>query len=450
MGWKRGCGVVLAVAFGLLLEARPARAGNTDETLIGNDAALMGGAQTASGTSMAYNVAGLAAAENDSVDVSLSAYSLRLHSVSNLVAGEAGAAEGGSAMEISIIPTSVAFIREMNDRLTFGLGVFTLEQSNFSADGDATVADTANQMTYRLRVDREKTLLKAMIGLGWQPTDYFSMGFSVDVYYSTFRLSYLNDVSRTAVGTEDVTGGESYASDSSFDDFGLGASIGARLDMGDHVVLGVSATLPSFSIGVAYNLSQSWTFFPGDAGEGCTPDNSACHTASADSGFQTSVAKMTPARVRVGLAWVDSTFRLEADFDMQGAGTDSSGHPRSPTWNLRVGGMLDLNPELTLGAGFFTDRSALRETVIPGDRIQDFYGLSVGIIMRKTLRLAEEEEDDALVFTTAIGLRYAYGTGQILGLRVDPSVQPGAEFPTQLTSLRTHEIALNMGSGVSF
>ena len=64
----------------LLLLARPAYAGNEDEILLGNDAALMGGAitaTTADGSALWYNPAGLAASRLDAVDVSANAFTAR-------------------------------------------------------------------------------------------------------------------------------------------------------------------------------------------------------------------------------------------------------------------------------------------------------------------------------------------------------------------------------------
>ncbi|MDD9941971.1 MAG: hypothetical protein OXU20_13080, partial [Myxococcales bacterium] len=72
----------------LLLSCWPlstAHAGNDDEFFVGQQAALTGGAVTASvrdGSAAYYNPAGLGAIERATVDVSASVYALRYHSAS--------------------------------------------------------------------------------------------------------------------------------------------------------------------------------------------------------------------------------------------------------------------------------------------------------------------------------------------------------------------------------
>ena len=76
-----------------MLHTARARAGNDDGVLVGNDAAVMAGAVTATvvdGSALWYNPAGLAAARVDTVDVSGSAFVLRSYDAKGLLSGADG------------------------------------------------------------------------------------------------------------------------------------------------------------------------------------------------------------------------------------------------------------------------------------------------------------------------------------------------------------------------
>lgn len=432
-----------------------ALAGNADDTLIGNDAALMAGAQTASassGAALHYNPAGLSDAPNGSVDVSISAYTLRLHSISQLVSSADEGSEQGAATEVLIIPTGVSFVRKLNDRLTFGFGVFTLEQSDVTFQGEAVASDGLQDTTYYLRQRRTATLYKGVVGLGLRVNRYISLGFALDFYYSDYSHSIFTDSTHSDSTTGNLVGADVRLWDLTLSEYMIGGSLGLRWKIRQHAVLGLGVTLPGVTLASGQEVSFSETYFPGNGQDWCTPSDSACHDWGHTESISSLGVQLVPARFRLGFAWLDDGFRIDADFDVQASAFNWSAatQERRPTWNMRLGGIYDFTDVVSAGLGFFTDRSPFVAPYHVGQRQQDFYGFTTGILLRKVLRLADSEDSDALVFTTAIGFRYAYGSGVIVTEVLDGSVPPGGLLPTRESDLRTHELAINLGSGVSF
>src|SRR5262245_19041953 len=91
-----------------------ARAGKDDELLVGNRAAMLGGAVMATvddSSATWYKPAGLGRVDRDQVDVSGTADTLRLYSAPNLRATPSGANRVGSVTEFVAVPTQIAYVR---------------------------------------------------------------------------------------------------------------------------------------------------------------------------------------------------------------------------------------------------------------------------------------------------------------------------------------------------
>ena len=102
-------------------------AGNDDEIFLGNDAALVGGAVTAttvSGSALWYNPAGIAGAPFDSVDLSASAATVRWVSITGFLSAPTGEEAAGDYTELLIVPSALTFTRRMGEEWALAAGVF--------------------------------------------------------------------------------------------------------------------------------------------------------------------------------------------------------------------------------------------------------------------------------------------------------------------------------------
>jgi long-subunit fatty acid transport protein len=120
----------LVITCAVALTASHARAGNDDEVLLGNDAALTSGAVTATtadGSAVWYNPAGIARADVSTLDVSGSAFVLRSYDIPELLASDGGEASDGSFVEFVTVPSALTFVRPVADDLHVGLGVFATQ-----------------------------------------------------------------------------------------------------------------------------------------------------------------------------------------------------------------------------------------------------------------------------------------------------------------------------------
>ncbi len=110
---------------------------------------------------------------------------------------------------------------------------------------------------------------------------------------------------------------------------------------------------------------------------------------------------------------------------------------------------------MQLGLGAFTDFSQVdRLARLPlATRKVDFFGVHLGFLystqeVHPDKQTAADDEDGA-GFSIAVGLRYAYGKGDTLGLAAPPQYDPGAvdivAVPTKI-----HELAINLAVKVAF
>jgi hypothetical protein len=164
-----------------------------------------------------------------------------------------------------------------------------------------------------------------------------------------------------------------------------------------------------------------------------------------------------PGNLRFGVAYVGDWGWVEADFIAYWRlRTPEFQLDHKATFNGRVGSAFRLAKFLHLGLGFFTDFSQVDRLGITPIATTDinFYGVNVGFLfanheMHPGRPDAESETDNGAGFAIAIGLRYAYGRGQVLGVLVPEAYDPSS-IVRQGTDGKIHEIGLNLGAKVNF
>ena len=146
--------------------------------------------------------------------------------------------------------------------------------------------------------------------------------------------------------------------------------------------------------------------------------------------------------LRNELGWIALELDVQPPIEIEGL------LDRRFVWNVRFGGRYIVDESVAIGAGLFTDLSEQEPIEDVGQTRIDFIGASLGVEYRTTHRLGEGEGVDTLIFSTTVGVRYAYGFGEVGGLIFNPV--EGTELDRIPISATVHEIGLHLGSALYF
>ncbi len=440
------CSLVVVVA--LLCTTRSAHAGNDEEMLVGNEAALTGGAVAATisdGTALWHNPAGLATVDRDKLDVSTSAFVVRFYSMPNLITTPTESASG-STSEFVTVPTALSYVRRLSDRTRLGLGIF-VPQSNdviIRAQTDPRAMGTLSDQ-WVFNVSRQSSLSYFSAGIGYKASDKLTLGFSTYVLYnSEYQATQFSG------GTQDRSQNTDFFTSldiSSVKTLALQGGAGLQWQASPKLRLGLMLRSPALRMyRKAWNSSLSTSSFSDAASS--TQATTYTPDITERSGVKGGV--LLPLQVRGALAYQFSGGYLSVDGDLRPAlnSTEDDIDSRRFNWNVRVGGKFYLNETMSVGGGFFTDRNP--DKIADGRAPVNFYGLAGGVELRTPIALNEEGKN--LIFSTTIGGRYAYGSGDFASLSVPGKVSdvPTQSLSIEKTQIHVHELALLLGSSLHF
>lgn len=424
----------------LLLFASTAHAGNDDGVLIGDDAALMGGAVTAianNGAALWYNPAGIVGAEQNTLDVSGTAYNIRIHQTPRLLFSADGASADGTTTEFAIVPAAVTYVRALNARTRFGFGVFQPNASDYEIRSDLITGGPIPS-EWVLDVTERFSETHIALGVGHRVNDRFFFGVTLTGFYVSIRRA--GQFAGVAIGDSTTFAAFSGVRAAS----GLGASLGAGVQMMLHPKFRVGITLSSPSM-----LIQSSTrvedVLSSSTGE---PSGEVIRETSSELGF----TALFPARARIGLAYTDNHMTLSVDGDYQHRLTNQRASlRRQAVYNFRAGARFRVAQNLDFGFGLFTDRANLREVTDFLDRRLNFYGGTVGVSFEKIRRLDTDAESvPRMFFGTTLALRYAYGHGRVGGLQVDADFDNNGVAEHVAVRQTAHELGVNVAARLRF
>jgi hypothetical protein len=424
----------------LLARPAPARAGNEEGVLIGNEAALSGGAVVAvvdDGTGGWYNPAGVAQVERTSVDASGSATQLRLAATPQLLRSATGAYADGGYYELNGIPSAVTACRRLEPGLVVSVGLFVPSLINHTdrvrldeTEGGAT--------TWQLVQQENVQRYYAGITLGYQAAPNFRIGATIfGLYRQQTTVSQFFGGSTGATG---FVGGVSALSTLQSGGIELGVGIQWEIVPGLHV--GASVRTPAVQVAV---LRRATTTEVAAGPEGVV------FAPTDDMGLVPRVEVITPGRVRLGLAyrfdrgWVGLDADLAHELDLPELGI-----ARQWLVNARIGGRYEIDPGISIGAGLFTDLSPVGRLLTYGETKIDFAGGSLGLELHTPHRMAAGEQAETLIFSQTFAVRYALGLGTVAGLRFDTMQPVGSQVSVAGTETTVHELALHLGSEVHF
>ncbi len=434
------CALLLHAA---LLHPATARAGNDDGVLVGNDAAMSGGAVgalTDDGSATWYNPAGVAAVDRDSLDVSGSASMLRLASAGDLLSSATGRGADGGYYELLGIPSEVTLVRRLDPRTNLGLGVFVPQVTNHT--DRVTLRDPLGDSVanWQLTQQESSSTYHAGITLAATVTPTLRLGATVFGTYRSFALTnqFFGGID-SGSGTDSVFGTASLTSSQSVS---LEVSAGLQWQPIEGLSLGVTVRSPGVVVGSAYHVTGS-ALAAGPGGISFAPTE--------DSGLSPNFDVITPTRFRLAIAHTWERGWISLDVDAQHAlDSPALGVRREWIGGVRVGARVQVDPTLALGTGLFTDLDPTRAIDAYGATRIDFFGGTLGMEFRTPHRLGEGESAPDLVFVNTVAARYALGTGQIGGLRFDAAAPMGGSTSVQPVATTVHELSLHLGSALFF
>ncbi|MGB5680536.1 MAG: hypothetical protein WBM47_01700, partial [Polyangiales bacterium] len=245
----------LGLMVGLWLLPIPGRA-QSDGVLVGDDASLLAGAVTAivnDGSALYYNPAGLQLVDRNTVDLAITAYSLRLYRIPDALVSTSGVSADANVTEVVIIPAAVSYVRTTKSGLRIGFGVFATSLADYSQRANLTFADAATGFDWEwlIQLSNEISVYHGIAGLGWSTRSRrLHFGATLDLSYVGFSQS--SQVGGGLIANQDT--GEAVLAASASSSLSL-TGLGLRLGFG----LLWNPT-PAVSFGAAFQTASYLVF----------------------------------------------------------------------------------------------------------------------------------------------------------------------------------------------
>jgi hypothetical protein len=428
----------------ILVPAALVRAGNDDGVLLGNEAAMTGGAVGAissDGTGAWYNPAAVAGTERDSVDLSGSATVLRLADTPTLIRSSlSGRAADGGYFELLGIPSAFALSRRLDCQWTASLGIWVPALTSHT--DRVSLDDPFTDYTARWQFVQQESSQSYYAGLTIAVEALPNLRFGVTLF-GLYRSTALTTQFFGGIvddGATTLIRGLSQLS--SLQSAGIELGVGMQWEPVPGLHLGLSVRSPGLQLGSLYRATSTTVFADGG---GIT------FAPSTSESLAPNVGVVTPTRIRLSAAYRFDRAWIGLDVDFQHElDVPELSILRRWMFNARIGGRYWLEENLSIGAGLFTDVSPYYAPRIFGQTHVDFFGGSLGLELHTPHRLGQGESADTIVFSQTFALRYAAGVGSIGGLAFDPSVAGENAASLTVTGTTIHEISLHIGSALLF
>jgi hypothetical protein len=434
-------GLLLTVL--LVFTSTRARAGNDDEILLGNDAALMGGAVVAhvnDGSALWYNPAGLGRATRNSVDVGASAFTLRRYNYPSMIRVEDGSNGDASFTEFVTIPSALTYLRRFSSRVVGSLGLFASEFNDFTLRTAASLEAPGGEARLSMLMTGEVARYHLMGGVGIRLPHGLTFGVALSGdYQSDSEVSHVAVTSQDGRETLYAFGNTEFAQ---YTTLGFHLRAGLTYEPRPWVRLGLSIETP----GMYFYRSGRSTEFIIDASQ--EPELDAQNNDETERLL--TLGLYAPVRMRFGAAFLVGGGVVSLEGDVSSKVHDSEVEiDRVLTWNLRAGARFPISERYRIGAGVFTDRAPERKDEVGAGRV-DFYGGTVGVQYENVHLLAGKDREGqprgGLTFASTVALRYAYGSGKEYGIDIDSD----GDLSGRPVSMSIHEVTLHLGSGIYF
>ncbi|MEM1413938.1 MAG: hypothetical protein AAGH15_03520 [Myxococcota bacterium] len=436
----------LAFAAALVLPSL-ALAGNGDAVPVSNEAALMGQAAVANGTgaaAMYYNPALLGRLEQSRADVTGSAFHLRISESQDLLIADDATIRVRNT-EIVSIPSALAYARPIGDDWRIGFGVFSPIAQDLELRVAETLVEGESEGSLRITLLDETAVYVGVLSVARRLQPGLWLGAALNGIYSQSNQNYFQ-TGRLSDPTGSLVVGIEQQTELAFG--GVSAQLGLTWEASPRVTLAGTITSPILALAVVGSVRGVEGFGGGGTdggGSSLEPfrvDLPPARVGPIDGvGFRAGAEiRPTPA-LRLALDGEVRTRMRNADL---GVDVDAF-------WNLRVGLEGRVAEEFWLAGGLFTDRQGNKGIEDFAVAQIDFWGFTAGARWQTGYRLAEDEERDRVTFGSVLAFRYAYGRGNVGGIRADLQATNDADALTlHLAELRQHELGVHIGAWTAF
>jgi hypothetical protein len=337
----------------------------------------------------------------------------------------------------STVPSVAAYAYRLSPRLGVAFGVWIPVSSSLSfvstvhsagpLPGSGVQVDYTQQIALTQRI--ESSYFGAAAGLALRPG--LRVGMAAFLVYD--RLEQFVDVFAGALTTSTQSGATSSASlRGTPSQFAARFGLGVQWDVAPTWTLAAALKTPTLALrtnGGFTSVVQSATLLPGASPSIEFTQGSAPVTGTEE-----------PWRVALGTAVGAGSTSLRAELDWQAPRAGRAG-----VVNGRVGLLRAETPDLSWGAGLFTDRT--REVVSSGSIAVDYYGVAAGVDYRPPPVRSARPPGAKWDVRTSLSVRYAAGFGEVQRLQANPF---GATPPTSSSEVTAHALAVNLGALLQF
>ncbi len=440
-------------------------AANQDSYLLGDQAALVGGAVVATthdGGAVYYNPAGLGDNDRLRLDVSANAYVRRVRAVersARIRTRSTNSTQDLDGTTMLGVPTSLVYVRALRPGLSAGLGVFVTEQDHLKMTASMSDASVYGGVLERVAFERRITRYHFGPALGVSLSPATRIGASILGSYEN-----LDQRSDTAVFAPSPTPEYRAAlGDFNVTRISAEAAIGLQFNPSDLIRVGLMLRGPRLLLRESRKDLASET----DAGE----TSQSLHVSQMSQESTDSFKIMAPPRAYAAVAFNGRIGWVSVEADLApGLAARGLSEGRAPVWNVRAGVLAKLSRRWRAGGGIFSDR-AYQSTpqVFPDYRVH-YYGATIGLQTLHTVIVDDDQGDDAnpkeeafrrsvghadarpaLHFGTTLAFRYAVGLGEMAVLDIDTTRSSGSPAAgVERAHVTWHEFAVHLGTGLYF
>jgi hypothetical protein len=342
-----------------------------------------------------------------------------------------------TATDWSTIPSVVAYGYRLSARLGVAFGVWLPVSSSLSlvstVHSAGPLPDSGVQVEYTQQIAITQRLQSTYFGAaaGFALRPELRVGAAAFLVYD--RQEQFVDVFAGALTTSIQSGATASASlRGAPSQLAARLGLGVQWDVAPTWTIAAALKTPALAIRTLEGFTtvvQSATLLPGASPAIEFTQGAAPVTGTAE-----------PWRVALGAAVSAGSTCVRAELDWQ-----SPRAGRAGVVNGRVGLLRAATPDLTWGAGIFTDRS--RELVRSGSISVDFYGVAAGVDYRPPPVRSARPPGATWDVRTSLSVRYAFGWGEVQRLQANPF---GATPTSSSSDVVAHALAVTLGALLQF